>query len=523
MYQIHAMLKRLNEHNVLGVSMTTLFPSLEAINTQHNSPLASGLIDLFQDIMNYRDGIQTSIQDRVTNTIKYAKKKILAEFPSIVSKATGLKCKSIYFSTSMNFGYACLMDIGDKYGLNAAAVIAEYTGTGEGDFFRSVMKYYQIRCTTAKELTNLVQSLSKETGKFSENTLSDGRKVSFTLFFDIYSAFLIQECGHIKNKPFTAAEIAAIIAHEIGHMHTMLEHALDRCMRLQVATTAVEYFNKHSTTEEKLKFIKSATTSRPDVGKKVDELLASRKDTVGGYIVDAFVALLMLIVTGLGIVRIPNSILNSILSTWWNDASITRLRNRLDKTSDIANTEHNFKLMERMADEFAVKHGLGGPLITALSKLDYNIAGYAGMYCANKNSGFLWNVFRMSSFLNMLFNGYATYRMDEHDSMPTRGVVAAEKVIAILKEKLSPDLLEYYLADYESIRKVLDDPTKTEKMMTFALSFGKMISYFASTPAALLLSGRFGGELEKLIYQTNSLINNQLYYRAAKLEQLINK
>ena len=503
--------------------MDTLFPSLEAISTQHNSPLASGLINLFQDIMDYRDGIQTSIQDRVTNTVKYAKKKIQAEFPNIVAKATGLKCKTIYFSTSINFGYACLMDIGDKYGINAAAVIADYTGTGEGDFYREVMKYYQIKCTTAKELTALVNSLSKETGKFSKDTLSDGRKVSFTLFFDIYSAFLLQECGHIKNKPLTAAEIAAIVTHEIGHMHTMLEHALDRCMRLQVATTAVEYFNKHSTTEEKLKFIKSATASRPDVSKKVDELLASRKDTIGGYIVDAFVALLMLITTGISVLIIPFNILGSALSTWWNDASITRLRNRLDKTSDIANTEHNFKLMERMADEFAVKHGLGGPLITALSKLDYNIAGYAGMYCANKNSGFLWNVFRMSSFMHMLFTGYAMYRMDEHDSMPTRGVVAAEKVISILKEKLSPDLLEYYLKDYESIRKVLDDPTKTEKMMNFALNFSKMISYFASTPSALLLNGRFGGELEKLIYQTNSLINNQLYYRAAKLEQIINK
>ena len=114
------------------------------------------------------------------------------------------------------------------------------------------------------------------------------------------------------------------------------------------------------------------------------------------------------------------------------------------------------------------------------------------------------------------------YRLDEHDSMPTRGIVAMEKTIELFKTKLSPELLNYYIEDYERLQKVLDNRSTVKQMETVALSVGKLMDYIIMTPASILATGRFSSEYENLIYKINSLINNKLYFRAAKLQQLLN-
>ena len=78
--------------------MTYLYPSLEAIDFQRSSPLAKGLIDLFQDIINYRNNINTSIQDRVKETIDYTKKIFYPRFSKLVKETTGLNCQKIVYS-----------------------------------------------------------------------------------------------------------------------------------------------------------------------------------------------------------------------------------------------------------------------------------------------------------------------------------------------------------------------------------------------------------------------------------------
>ena len=502
--------------------MALLFPSLEAIKQQHNSQLASGLVALFQDIINYRDAINTSIDDRIKETITYAKKKMNAAFPQIVQKATGLKCRKISYSPSIDFGYACLMEVGDKYGYNAMMFIGEYSGTGIDNTMRQLMKWNDVRCTTAQEIMTVTNSLNKDTGIYSSDTLYDGRKVSFTMYFDPYSAFLLQEAGHIKNKPFTAEEIAAIVIHEIGHMHSMLEHALDQFMRVQVATAAFDYFTQHASNEEKVKLVGVLYSDQLGIQKKTNELLKNRKDTVGGYILDGCVALFNILVCAFELLALPAIIAGNIITKLCDELVLSTLRNSIDKTSDLGQTAHNFKLVERLADEFVVKHGLGSALISAISKLDYNISGGAGTWCSNKNSSLAYNSFKLTYILGRLLSGHAMYRLDEHDSMPTRGIVAMEKTIEIFKSKLSPELLNYYIEDYERLQKVLDNRSTVEQMETVALSVGKLMDYIIMTPASILATGRFSSEYENLIYKINSLINNKLYFRAAKLQQLLN-
>lgn len=503
--------------------MSRLYPSLEAIDFQRSSPLAKGLIDIFQDIINYRNNINTSIPDRVKETIAYTKKVLYPRFSKLVKETTGLNCQKIVLSKGISFGYACVMDVGDKYGWNAQAFIDSYSGTGMQEYYKWIIKQYDFRCTTTKDIQNLVNSLRKDTGIFSVDKLYDGRKVSFTLYFDPFASFLIQEVGHNKCKPFTAAEIAAIVLHEIGHMHSMLEHALDGCMRMSVVMTAYEYFNQHATVEEKANLVKelSAINNVPDAVDKTDDLLNGRKDSVGAHVLDGFGILISAILDAAMLATIPLAILGQLFSYAGDASTLIALNTSKNKLSDQAVSVHNFKLCERLADQFVVRHGLGSYLVSSLNKLEYNLASGAGVTIFAKNSSVAWNVAKISYFITTLLNG-DMYHMEEHDEMPMRGKLVLQETIKVFKQNLPPDMLAYYIEDYERTKAALDNRSTTLRIAEGITNFTKLLRYLVETPAGLILSGRFPREYEQLIYKTKQLVDNKLYFRAAKLAQLLN-
>lgn len=503
--------------------MTYLYPSLEAIDFQRSSPLAKGLIDLFQDIINYRNNINTSIQDRVKETIDYTKKIFYPRFSKLVKETAGLNCRKIVYSNGINFGYACLMDIGDRYGWNAQMFIDSYSGTGMQEYYKWLIKQYDFRCTTVEDLQNLVTSLRKDTGIYSMDKLYDGRKVTFTLYFDPFASFLIQEVGHNKCQPFTSEEIAAIVIHEIGHLHSMLEHALDGCMRMGVVMTAYEYFNQHATVEEKAKMVieLSKINKTPDAIDKTDDLLRNRKDSAGAYILDGFGILISAIIDAAMIATIPLVVITQLFSYAGDASTLVSLNSSSKKLSDQAVSVHNFKLCERLADQFAVRHGLGSALVSSMNKLDYNIASGAGTGIFAKNSSVAWNVAKISYFITTLLNA-DMYHMEEHDEMPMRGVLIMQEIIKVFKQNLPPDMLAYYIADYESAQQALDNRSTTARIADGITAFTKLLRYLVETPAGMILSGRFPREYEQLIYKTKQLVDNKLYFRAAKLAQLLN-
>lgn len=503
--------------------MSRLYPSLEAIDFQRSSPLTKGLVELFQDIINYRNNINTSIQDRVKETIAYTKKILYPKFSKLVKETTGLNCRKIVLSNEINYGFACVMDVGDRYGWNAQMFIDSYSGTGMQKYYQWIIKQYDLRCTTVKDIQNLVNSLRKDTGIYAIDHLYDGRKVSFTLYFDPFASFLIQEVGHNKCQPFTAEEIAAIVIHEIGHLHSMLEHALDGCMRMGTVMTAYEYFNQHATVEEKAKMVIELSKIRhtPDAVDKTDDLLQNRKDSAGAYILDGFGMLISAIMDAAMIATIPFAVLSQLFSYMGDTSTLIALNTSSKKLSDQAVSVHNFKLCERLADQFVVRHGLGSALVSSLNKLDYNLASRAGTGIFAKNSSIAWNVAKLSFFITTLLSG-DMYHLEEHDEMPMRGQLVLQETVKVFKQNLPPDMLAYYIADYESTLQALDNRSITNRIADGITAFTKLLRYLVETPAGMILSGRFPREYEQLIYKTKQLVDNKLYFRAAKLAQLLN-
>lgn len=61
--------------------------------------------------------------------------------------------------------------------------------------------------------------------------------------------------------------------------------------------------------------------------------------------------------------------LDSVCGDAIESVALTNANNSDTKTSDVRVTTHNLRLVERMADEFVSRHGMSGPLASALGKI----------------------------------------------------------------------------------------------------------------------------------------------------------
>ena len=133
----------------------------------------------------------------------------------------------------------------------------------------------------------------------------------------------------------------------------------------------------------------------------------------------------------------------------------------------------------------------------------------------------MWYTTKVQFFVRYLLLG-DVYHLEEHDAMPVRGELMMQETIQVFKQQLPPDMLALYLNDYEATLKALKDRTWSERITAGILYFNQMLRYLIETPSAMILSGRFPKEYEQLIYKIKQLTDNKLYYRAAKLQQLLN-
>ncbi len=501
--------------------MNPLFPSLEAISFQNGSGLAKGLTDLFQACIDFKSSTSPDPTARSKAMNDYIKNKLVPNMKSVIKTHTGLTCSKVILSKRLNFGYATVMDLGDKYGLNAAKFIDSYCGTGYQEVLEYVLKSNDLRCTTVDDIRKVVASLDKMTGKYKVDTLYDGKKITFTLYFDPYSAFMIKEFGHAKCQEFDAKELAAIVVHEIGHLHSLLEHALDGCLRMAVVTAAFEYFKEHASVEEKAKLVQSDPSVGKATAQKITDAVIEYKTTAGGVIHDGFKMLFDLL-SAVQLIFLPLDIIGRWLIVAFNSSYYSELTNASSKNSDFATNITNFRRCERLSDQYVVRHGLGPALISGLGKFEHNIVGLGDGRISCKNSSLVWYMAMIPWFISRLCIGDG-YISDEHDPQLLRAKMVVNDLLSVFKNDLSPDMLEFYVQNYEEAKVAISNTPTGVKVTEGLETFHRMLDYIAATPFAMLFTGRFSKEYERLMYKAQELVNNVLYYRAAKLQQLYNK
>lgn len=203
------------------------FPGNEVINFQANSRLGKNLTAIFQEIIDYREELNakeyaddetrhaTVVNSVAEHFVKYSIPKIIE-----LLRTANINITEFYAYTG---------DYGFTY--NAAVIVASrdiaamlesrdrMTGQINWLFDYDVSEKDILELAKISDITNL------KTGEFSQATFSKGKKVNAALFFDVNAFLLTHEFfAGDADKRFEADEIAAILLHEIGHIHTISEH-----------------------------------------------------------------------------------------------------------------------------------------------------------------------------------------------------------------------------------------------------------------------------------------------------------
>ncbi len=495
------------------------------------SPLAIDLIRTFQAAIDKRESISTTT-NRIIEVKKYANTVMVPAIKTIIKKHTGITCTNVRLSKRIDFGYACLMNFGDKYGLTAHDVINRYSGLDTNYMIIEYMRQNGISPQSAADMQKIAESLSRDTGIFSVTKLPNKVDCTMVMYFDPYSAFLAKECGHDKCDYFTAEEITAVVLHEIGHMFTALAHSADKCFRSLVYNRSMEYFLQNATIPEKVKLAKNGINKldpkeAAKVSSALDQCTAVDNSTNNGtWVGDAFNAFLTMFIypfmlAGAAIYLLfdtMGAVFSECITNWnWNSV----------KNSDFADLPKQLKLCEQFADEFVSKHGLSHAQASALRKLwDYQAWSSGTFVVGNRLSALSYTVNKTLFYVTTLIYGDCSggdnTNYDNRTERATRLLYETAK--AFKNKDVSPEMVDFFIEDYEKTKLELTKNKSTlHKVGDFSETIINIRHYLISALPAMLISGRFSDEYKKLYGRVEQLMSNPLFYRAAKLERLLKK
>ena len=509
--------------------------SNESIEFQSKgSPLANELIQIFQEVIDKRESL-TTIQDRVKEVPTFCKNVMGAKLINAIKKHTGITCKTIRFSNTIDMGFACLMDFGDKYGLTANDVIARYSGIQTNPNVTFWMNELGIKPKTAKDMEVVANSLNRETGKFTVDRLADKTQCTMTLYFDPYGAFLIKECAHIKFEYFTAEEITGIVLHEIGHMLSALAHSADLCFRMQAYNRCMEYFLANASASEKAKVLKSGISIldpklKDKSDKAIDQCTAvdgaedqgSWVGNILGWFMDAIINAIQILMF-LPIISVVVEELYMVTKEMFPEVYTGSFSSK--KTSDHFYMSKQVKLCEQFADEYVSKHGMSHGQVSALNKLWswIEFSASLGSYTGSTTSTIAYHINKISFVALTLMYGDLTDGNGLYDNKTDRAAHLLEETAKAFKKTLSPEMADYFMEDYIKTKNGLKNRTLYDSLRDGISWVRRAVGYLLSTLPAMLISGRITTEYEKLYNDGEKLRGNSLFVRATKLESLLRK
>lgn len=391
-------------------------PGLEAIDYQVNSKLAKGLIDIFQEgIDYYAEAYSPSSstfrgRNRTERMLQYCKQTMEPKLVKLVEQETGLLIDKVDWlgglESPMVTGMFAMYITQDNSN-DAIETIARETGVTQTPlgqlFFLADDESYN-------EMKLMAKKLDVHTGKLSGRRYGENnkRRIRGQLIFDVNCAFCIPEFipdGIIEGNGMTAAEIAGIVCHEIGHAMTMVEHAgdmyrvMNRCRSavnvvpsaediqkagkesiitsIERGNALIDELKKRAATDLEPGELKSTLKALDTVQKAGENISSGIKthvdDESNWWILGSLALFVFTVVYRIWLV--------SFVYVWMHifhafaGRSILKLcqseRTQLEKTKagDTRITKNDQFLFERWADEFAARHGLGPALATGLNKI----------------------------------------------------------------------------------------------------------------------------------------------------------
>lgn len=505
---------------------------LEVINFQvgNISPLAMDLQKIFQEVIDYRETFST-MSARIKAIAKYATVTMVPKLKAAIYKHTNITTTHIRLSKSLDFGWACLMEINDKEGLTAYDIIQRYSGMDTDYMVRDYMRHKKIKPVKAKDMEEIASSLNKDTGMFMKlNT--EKIKCSMTMYFDPYSSFLIKEVGHEKCEYFTAAEITGIVLHEIGHMVSTIAYSANSCFQMEVYKAYAAEFNKNASKKEKVEYIKNSlktteidSTLLSKFNNQIDKL--PNNDTNDSVIANVVGNILSLFVAALyaymGLLQtVVYKAISGITGTSI-DALLLPLRDGIVKSSDFDKLTKQQRYCEQIADEYVTKHGMAHGQISALQKIfTYSTVQFLGTdLLSNKAGTVVYHINMLPMYVLTLTLGDITDGGGLYDGVTARcRRLVAETGKVFKNSTMSPDMIDFFISDYEASLRLVRNKTTFQKFLDTSQLIHSAIDYVIQTPVSMILTGRFFREYQALHHRAETLMSNSLFYHATKISQL---
>lgn len=533
-------------------------PGMEAIDYQKNTSLGRRLTDLFQMVIDYRDNLDYSAEDemgrdrkehRIRSVNNYFKTEIEPKFKKIVQDETGLTIKRLVTYGGFDYGVMGLyyVDLSFDSFNDAMTTIGRMTGTDNTKYSTQA---------SIDEMATMAESFDNKTGKIRKPYFGKNRKFAVTMGFDINCAFLAHD--FIINgaaEELTAAEIAAIIMHEIGHALTFVEHSGDMYVVSHMVKDHLNAIKQDRDGNKAVQSIQQLTEiftpilkswqkkilNDPSSTKTLHQAATLTLNALQGlnqatkdyeydheswiYTIASFTGNMLCITINfifLTLINMLSFLMYEQLYEIMRHSSVDKTYQG-GKSSDTYTNYNNLFLIERWADEFVSRHGMGAHLATGLNKL-LDIFKYT-MSVGDVDSARL----RQST----IFNGICMAMSWLEDKMIL--LTYLDPLGYENRYKRLSRMLENtygYFRDSKNLGEAADVWIRSIETLKKEQKYAKGLADTAAAQAAIrmlkdltspvqwivmLRNGDLAYDVEKLENHLDAIANNPLYYRAAQL------
>lgn len=500
-----------------------VYAALERVDFQTKSPLAQKLILAVRDAMNLVESSVGKIAPGTsadTLTLRTAasvlEKSFGKAFATICLKELNLHARVSMDASPAFFNGACYLLF--KPYLEAGAVdstqkgralLSGLTNTTVGESpDKSYDPAYFKKIETNLDLT---------TSKFKKPSGDVGTVIC------LYAAMFIP--GAVvpvdKLKPITAEEIVALILHELGHAMTLVEHMGDIYHRADVAQNTIKYISESGD-------VQCLNSAVADLEQHVSQdsnlprAIAAVKPAIKGPggIIGSIVAVLWFMFKAIDVV---SPALKRIDLNSYGDFSLGG-----GKTSDTVVTAGNQSYMERMADEFVSRHGMGEYLVDILAR---NNTFYASGHTKDtfmegirgQNTAMV-AVICLATVASLMAPAYdEKIRIYDEDWLRLEHLMRNNMVV-FKDDNLDPEVRAYFVAQtkviLETIAKYKNRDTFKIKRLVWGSIF-RILGSFSLKDA--FTTANLSHDYDTLQLFTNGLIKNKLLYHSSRLSGLINK
>jgi hypothetical protein len=485
--------------------------SLERVDFQHKSSLAAKLIELCQTVLVDVQKVPRNPDNKIdVDYIWKVKKAILNSIDTQLVKI----CKD-------ELNLPVKVTVAACAGWNAGLGISFKAYSHGGDWIVP-LKGREMFSGLAPQSSTFDVNYFK---KFSENVNLQTSKLES--YSTDYTIRLILEAGLFMGDapvdkkyltPLDAEEIAAILLHELGHAITILEHLGDVYHRADVTQNTMAYLStaaSEQTLQEVVSTVKKDPAEKdPDVEKATDDLSEKQQGLLNfAPVVALIVGFFML------------GVIMEIIARMQKAASYGRINNSGEKTSDTVVTAANQAYIERIADEFVNRHGLGTAFATGLAKeAKYYEQGhqYDTFAEAATAIGFVQTTLLSYKIVLDLLKPFVGTMDSRYDPDWLRlEHILLNNMVVFKDEKLDDETRNYFI---EQTRMLQDVITKYKARKNFKLRqfiWGTVFNVLSRTS---ILDGfntaNLSADYDKLQLWTNGLIKNKLMYHAARLKSL---